>query len=108
MVKLIAAVCFVGLIVSGCAEFDVPTPKSVLEQPLGTDSIRIGMTKDKVVDLWGEPDFVDYEEDEASGRSREVWTYKGRYSAVPVDADYLSRTKVLYFDGNNVTSVQNR
>jgi len=93
------------LLISGCSEIDMPTPETVLKRPLGTDSIKIGMEKDQVRALWGEPDSADFEEDKVSGRVQEVWVYNARYSEVPVDAGYLSRTKYLYFDGNNLTRI---
>ncbi len=95
------------IFISGCAEVDIPTPQDVLKHPLGTESVKRGMSKDQVRDLWGEPDEATYEEIEKTGtvRSREVWTYKGRYSALPVDAGYLSKTKYLYFDGNSLTTI---
>ena len=90
---------------AGCAGIDMPTPETVLKNPLGTDTIKIGMTKDEVVNFWGEPDYVDYEETEGTEKGREVWTYKARYSRVPVDAGYLSKTRYLYFDGKNLTKI---
>ena len=91
---------------TGCADFTPPTPKDIITQPLGTDSVKIGMTKDKVQDLWGRPDQVNYVEgDQRWGGEREEWVYVARYANLPVDADYLSRTKKLYFDGENLTNI---
>jgi hypothetical protein len=108
-VKTINALILISVLIfiSGCAEIDMPTPEDVLRRPLGTDSVKRGMSKDQVKDLWGEPDETTYEEIEETGtvRSREVWIYKGRYAALPVDAGYLSKTKYLYFDGNSLTMI---
>ena len=95
------------IFLAGCAEMDIPTPKDIIQKPLGTDSIRRGMNKDQVRALWGEADNISYEKIEEAGtlRSREVWIYKARYSAIPVDADYLSKTKYLYFDGNSLAKI---
>ena len=42
---------------SGCAEIHpFETPSEVLKHPLGTDPIRLGMTKEEVKGLWGQPD----------------------------------------------------
>jgi len=42
-------------------------------------------------------------EDTAGGRRRrEMWVYHAQ-TGIPIDADYLSKTKKLYFDGNNLT-----
>ena len=35
----------------GCAGFTPPDPMEILRHPLGTDSIEIGMIKEKVKDL---------------------------------------------------------
>lgn len=95
------------IFILGCAEVDVPKPEDVLKHPLGTESIKIGMSKDRVMNLWGEPDRVEYSEIKESGskRPREIWIYQGRYSSVPLDAGYLSKTKYLYFDGNSLTKI---
>ena len=104
----ISLVCLLFLTVSGCAEFDMPTPGTILQQPLGTTAVKVGMTKNNVISLWGTPTHIEKNKfDAASGRTREVWTYSAKYSAIPVDAGYLSKTKYIYFDGNNVTKVLN-
>ena len=108
MTKINISLLLLALIfLFGCAEIDIPTPQDVLKHPLGTESVKRGMSKDQVKDLWGEPDETTYEEIEKAGtvRSREVWIYKGRYSAIPVDAGYLSKTKYLYFDGDSLTRI---
>jgi len=90
----------------GCADIAVPTPKDIIEKPIGTESIKIGMTKEKVIELWGEPDQINMVENETKWQGiREEWVYRARYSTIPVDAGYLSKTKKLYFDGNNLTNI---
>lgn len=85
---------------------EIPTPEDIIKRPIGTDSVKIGMTKDKVKELWGDPDQVNYVTDEKRwGGAREEWVYRGRYSSLPVDAGYLSKTKKLYFDGKNLTNI---
>lgn len=100
-----AIVCAAAL--SGCAALtSVPTPTEVLEHPLGTESIKIGMTKQQVEDLWGKPSQIKFVEDKERWKSaKEVWIYRAQYGAIPVDAGYLSKTKKLYFDGNNLTEI---
>ena len=89
----------------GCADITPPTPGYILQRPIGTDSVKVGMTKDKVKELWGDPDQINYVEDKKMwGGEREEWVYMAR-SALPVDAGYLSRTKRLYFDGENLTNI---
>ena len=90
---------------AGCADITPPTPGYILQRPIGTDSVKIGMTKDRVKELWGDPDQVNYVEDKKMwGGLREEWVYVAR-SGLPVDAGYLSRTKKLYFDGDNLTNI---
>jgi len=104
-IKLIAAAILVSFL-AGCAEFTPPTPAYILKRPLGTSSVKLGMTKDRVRDLWGEPNQInEVENEEAWGGKREEWVYVGRYSEIPVDAGYLSKTKRLYFDGDNLTNI---
>lgn len=103
--KRIIVSLIVILFISGCAAIEIPSPELVINKPLGTDSVKVGMTKDQIKDLWGEPDDIYFEEEGELERAREVWTYRGRYAGVPVDAGYLSKTKYLYFDGKNVTKI---
>ena len=105
MLKLfLTFVLFLSL--TGCADITLPTPKDIIKQPLGTVSVKVGMTKGEVRDIWGEPDQINYVEDEKKWAGpRTEWVYAGRYSAVPIDAGYLSRTKKLYFDGENLTNI---
>ena len=83
-----------------------PAPQEIIKTPIGTSSVKIGMTKNQVVDLWGEPDSKRTMEnaDKWAG-TREEWLYRGRYKNLPVDAGYLSKTKKLYFDGDNLTNI---
>lgn len=94
------------LYLTGCADITPPTPEEIIKRPLGTDSVKIGMTKAEVKALWGEPDRINYVKDEKKwGGAREEWVYVARYSALPVDAGYLSKTKKLYFDSENLTNI---
>jgi hypothetical protein len=92
---------------SGCSAIIIPNPEEVIKHPLGTESIKVGMTKDRVESLWGKPDQVKMVEnkDKWQGATREVWIYRAQYGNIPVDAGYLSSTKKLYFDGNNLTEI---
>ncbi len=92
----------------GCAEITPPSPVEVLRHPLGRGLLEIGMTKGKVTSIWGEPDdIVDLGTNEW-GASREQWIYRARYSRVPIDAGYISRTKYLYFEGDVLTRWKDR
>jgi outer membrane biogenesis lipoprotein LolB len=105
ILKLLLAFLLV-LSLTGCAEITPPTPKDIITRPLGPPSVKIGMTKDEVKALWGEPDRIGYVEDkEKWSGARTEWVYTGRYSAIPLDKNYLSKTKKLYFDGESLTSI---
>ena len=80
--------------------------EEIIKKPLGTESVRIGMTKDQVESLWGAPDRVTTVENKQKWSSpREVWTYTAHYGSIPVNAGYLSETQKLYFDGENLTEI---
>jgi hypothetical protein len=94
------------LILCGCSAIIIPDPKDVLDHPLGTESIKIGMTRQQVESIWGKPDSIRIVENQKKWQgSREVWTYRAQYGSIPVDAGYLSKTKKLYFDGDNLTEI---
>ena len=93
-------------LICGCSALTIPSPDDIIKKPLGTESVKIGMTKDRVESLWGKPDQVTtVESNEKWSSPREVWTYDARYGAIPVDAGYLSITQKLYFDGENLTEI---
>lgn len=105
-----AATLVIGLVLavlmSGCSAIMIPNPQDVVKHPLGTETIKVGMTKEQVESLWGRPSQVKMVEDKAKWQGgREVWIYRAQYSSIPVDAGYLSNTKKLYFDGNNLTEI---
>lgn len=90
----------------GCAEIKPPTPIDIIKHPWGTKpEIRIGMTKEEVIKYWDQPDQIEELGLDRWGVAKEKWTYFGRYPDIPLDYKYLSITKVLYFDGNHLTSV---
>ena len=90
----------------GCSAIIIPNPGDVVKHPLGTESIKVGMTKEQVESIWGKPSQIKLVEDKAKWQgTREVWIYHSQYGSIPVDAGYLSSTKKLYFDGNNLTDI---
>jgi outer membrane protein assembly factor BamE (lipoprotein component of BamABCDE complex) len=90
----------------GCSVVEPISPDNIMKNPLGADSVKVGMSKAQVESLWGKPDYVSTVEDQKRWKgSREVWVYRGREGSIPVNADYLSRTKKLYFDGDNLTNI---
>lgn len=93
-------------LICGCSTLAIPGPDEIIKKPLGTESVKIGMTKNQVESIWGKPDQVTTVENKQKWSSpREVWTYNAQYGAIPVDAGYLSRTQKLYFDGENLTEI---
>ena len=102
-------VCISFLLVSGCADVEIPKPKEFISRPTGPGgSIKIGMSKDKVVDVYGEPDLKDTVVSDKWGGPREEWIYKAEFSAFPVSAGYLGEDMYIYFDGDNVTDISSR
>ncbi len=92
----------------GCAEINpFEAPEQVIRHPFGTESIKIGMSKQEIVKEWGNPDVINsMGTADATGTRQEEWIYKSRqYAGIPVDAGYLSKNKYLYFDGNNLTLI---
>ena len=70
-------------------------------------SVKIGMTKSQIKEIWGGPDQVNYVEDtERWGGPREEWVYFPMSSrTLPVGYGYFSTTRKLYFDGENLTNI---
>ena len=102
LTMLLASAIFVG----GCSAIIIPNPEDVVKHPLGTESIKIGMTKEQVESIWGKPSQIKMVENKEKWQgAREVWIYRAQYSSIPVDAGYLSNTKKLYFDGDNLTEI---
>ncbi len=107
--RVLAVPCLFALIfIWGCAGVIEPTiPDDVVKHPFGTEGVKIGMSKSEVESQWGKPNEITMVEDKEKWKgTREVWIYRAEYSAVPVDAGYLSKTKKLYFDGNNLTNIE--
>jgi len=103
---LAATIVFLSAGIMGCSVITVPDPNEIISHPLGTETLKIGMTKNQVQSLWGKPDTVTTVEDKKRWPSpREVWAYRAQYGNIPVDAGYLSKTKKLYFDGDNLTEM---
>lgn len=95
-----------AVFLTGCAIIHPIKPEETLTHPLGTDSLKVGMTKEQVKSLLGEPDVITPLErsQDMLSTEREEWVYQGRYSDLPLHADYFGKTLHLIFDGNNLTS----
>ena len=106
-VLTISCLLFAALLV-GCAEIKPPSPGEIMHEPLGQSPLRIGMSKDKVRSIWGEPDMVRIVDSDAQGMVKEEWIYRGRYPNLPINVDYLSETQHLLFDGNYLVTISQR
>ncbi|PIU41247.1 MAG: hypothetical protein COS99_06485 [Candidatus Omnitrophica bacterium CG07_land_8_20_14_0_80_42_15] len=109
MTKVLVVFCILSIFLVGCAGIEPPTPEQVINNPLGTDPLRVGMTKDEVVSIWGKPDVVNQAglSKGLGGTKKEEWAYYPEYSNVPIPVSkgYMKKTKYLYFDGNNLVQI---
>ncbi len=105
--KIIAALSIVILSLAGCAEINLfDAPKEVMKHPLGTDPLKIGMSKNEVKSIWGNPDQVTgLQPSDEWNTPKEEWVYIGRYSKIPLDKSYMFKTKYLIFDGEHLVSI---
>ena len=99
---VLALVCFN---LTGCADIEVPKAENILKNPLGETSVKLGMTKGEVLDIYGEPTSKDIVVSSEWKGEREEWYYRARYGALPVGAGYLAEDLYLYFDGENLTNI---
>lgn len=99
------AVFVLAIVTCGCSMLEsIPNPEEVIKYPLGKTTLRIGMTKQEVESKWGKPDSISTVENKKRWPDpREMWVYHPQTSSIPIDADYLSQTRKLYFDGNYLT-----
>jgi len=106
MFRVLVTYVILGLLLIGCAGIDPPTPKKILTPFAGMSPVQLGESKDSVRDKWGEPDEIEMLGADDVGLIREAWIYRGRYSDVPVDYKYLSKTKRLIFTGDSLTAYE--
>lgn len=107
-INLKLAIIIIALSVTGygCTLIEaIPKPDDVLKYPLGKTDLKIGMTKHEVESKWGKPDEIRTIDDKNRWKDpREMWVYRAQ-TGIPIDADYLSRTRKLYFDGHYLTDI---
>ena len=89
----------------GCADMDTPTPGQILSNPLGSGSVKVGMTKDQVHSIYGDPSSKEIVTSSEWSGEREEWFYNAEYTALPVNAGFLAKDLYIYFDGDNVTNI---
>ncbi|OGW77598.1 MAG: hypothetical protein A3I73_05340 [Omnitrophica bacterium RIFCSPLOWO2_02_FULL_45_16] len=104
--KLSVLIITLSVLGCGCTLIEqIPNPEEVIKNPLGKTDLRVGMSKQEVEAKWGKPDEKRIVEDKDRWPDpREMWVYHAQ-TGIPIDADYLSKTKKLYFDGNNLTNI---
>lgn len=86
-----------------------PTVKEAMNKPFGTGpEFTLGTTKAEVIDWWGPPDLVIPRGVDEIGSTREEWIYHGRVQGLPIDVEYVSRDKHLFFEGNNLVKSEMR
>ena len=92
----------------GCTAITIPNPGDIASTPLGTESIKLGMSKARVESIWGKPDNIRIEESKDSFKGQRGMVLQlPQYARIaPVNAGYLSRSRKLYFDGNNLVDIQ--
>jgi hypothetical protein len=56
-----------------------------------------------VLEAWGKPDYVVAHGSDELGNVKEEWIYHGRVQGLPIDYEYVSRNKRLFFEGENLT-----
>ncbi|MBI5124569.1 MAG: hypothetical protein HZA72_04040 [Candidatus Omnitrophica bacterium] len=103
-IRLFAVLMAAAFFICGCTLVEtIPNPEEIIKNPLGKTDLRVGMSKDEVEAKWGKPDEIRTVEDKTRWSGpREMWVYRGQ-TGIPIDADYLSKTKKLYFDGSHLT-----
>ena len=88
---------------AGCSDLHTPTTHEALTHPFGTAApFARGTSKAKVLAEWGNPDHIVPLGTDELGNVREEWIYKGRIPSLPIDYEYVSRTKHLFFEGQNL------
>ncbi|MGB2600752.1 MAG: hypothetical protein WBD00_06860 [Candidatus Omnitrophota bacterium] len=102
---LIVIVCFM---LAGCAGMNTPNTDEFMRQPLGNGGLELGMSKDRVVDMYGKPNAKRTVISSEWQEPREEWFYKATLSMLPMNAGYLADDMYLYFDGDNLTNISKK
>ena len=104
--KVFWVCCIVGMsLVTGCSEIETPTAHQAMTHPFGTGaSFTRGTTKAEIVEAWGKPKHVVPHGVDELGNTKEEWIYEGWLPGLPIDHEYLSRTKHLFFEGDHLAN----
>ncbi|MBI3318685.1 MAG: hypothetical protein HYZ90_06055 [Candidatus Omnitrophica bacterium] len=92
------------LSLTGCGEIQGPkSAEDLLTHPFGTQGpFKRGTTKAEVVADWGNPKHIVPHQVDELGVAREEWIYEGWLPGLPIDHEYVSRTKHLFFEGDHL------
>lgn len=97
------ALCLV-LLLCGCADIKVPTTYYAVTHPLSTKTmVAQGVSKDEVIEKWGEPNQIKNLGYDDTGLKKEAWIYNAWFHNAPLDFRHFSRKKGIYFTGGYVT-----
>lgn len=78
-----------------------------MTHPFGTGAaFQRGTSKAEIRAAWGEPDHVVNHGVDELGNTKEEWIYTGRLPRLPIDYKYVSRTKHLTFEGENLIRLE--
>ncbi|MBI3332731.1 MAG: hypothetical protein HYZ93_01405 [Candidatus Omnitrophica bacterium] len=92
-----------ALLLAGCGEIQAPTAQEAMTHPLGTGApFTRGTPKAEVLEAWGKPKHAVPHGVDELGNTREEWIYEGWLPGLPIDHEYISRTKHLFFEGENL------
>ncbi len=90
---------------AGCAEIEVPRAEKLITDPIGDATLKRGMTKTQVINIYGDPSLKQKVVSKEWNQPREEWFYRAGYNILPVNAGHLSEDLYLYFDGENLTTI---
>lgn len=105
---LIVVAMLSAFVLTGCSEIDIPKADSLIQNPLGEGSLKLGMSKVAVIKSYGDPAVKRTVTSPTWNNTREEWMYKAMYSGLPVNAGHLSEDLYLYFDGDNLTNISRK
>ncbi|KJJ83956.1 secreted protein [Candidatus Omnitrophus magneticus] len=113
-VKMLRIKCFILIMacvffLSGCADIKAPTPETIIEDSIALNTLQLGMSKSKVISLYGEADQKRVVKSKLWNNEREEWFYKAQMDVLPVGTGgYLSKDLYLYFDGDSLTNISKK
>ena len=87
----------------GCADMRHPVLRDYMRHPwTSADDLQIGLSQAAVRQQWGEPDERRVLRTDQLGTRTEEWVYHAAVVSVPVQYMYLSKTRRLVFEGDNL------